>query len=1200
MNKINLKRIKRIARRKINFIGAPVYRYVSSSFNRMRIAYTHHYENSPIVPRTILFESRDGQSFTDSPYAMYKQMIRDARFADYTFYWVHKKEYDLEELKRNFTPEEVMHASFVERNSEEYGRLLATCEYVVTNSTFQSFYIKKDGQTYINTWHGTPLKTMGFDIPNNPFASQNVLRNFLMADYILSPNEHTSRIFIDSYKLKGLYHGQVVESGYPRIDLTLNTPREEVLLKLRLAGTEIDDNKPIVMYTPTWKGTAVGNPNVNVSQMVSEIALLREKCGEQYNILVKVHPFIYSKVRTIKELQGCLVPDYYDANEMMAAVDLLITDYSSIFFDYLVTNRPIIFYAWDKDLYDDERGMYIEEDELPGPVISTIFEVIDTLKHIDEVQPLYQERYNKMKETMVRYDNGMATDRYLDYIFDHRCDEAKMTIYEPFENKHHIIMYPGGMFNNGITTSLINLLDNIDYNQYDVTLLCSTRKNKEVLNNLNKVNHHVRLMFKIGAGDYTVEEQYLDRLMQNRSVTPELKKYYPQKAYQREARRLAGCCHFESSIDFSGYSYFWGKYIVEMDANRKIVFQHNDLLADSQREVNGRHPHFINLRGIFSIYDKFDVLLSVSPITRDINLEHLKQYADPAKFQYCINTINPQKILATESSVVKNNEKSTIHTKISKSNRRIVEEGDYNLIPDLSQLNVMYTLHLSPKQPIDVLATTEIYGEKLVKVLIDSIYCGWMSEKFVVPVLDDIVESVPVEQYAQIVKTKNHAIYSAPYNTTEDSVRHSALGYLKNVIVYVDRKVVTSRSTYVHATVGEEEIGWFDEAAIKYLKYMNEMLVYANHKKYQSQIESRPFFSESVQLIGRIITNLPELYRHEYGHLHNSIDDRLYSTNLMNRFVYVEYKMVTKEGASYKIRIPEVGSGWIREQDIKLYSLEEAPAVLYQQEVAMKVQMTPKTANTPIFEDLSDLVDHQLMAEEDLTPLKASHLHETMYAKTDLWTKVGRVVELVDEQQQRVGYGMQSQFETSEGLVDIHHCPVEIDHNKLNFVTMGRLSPEKNQAALIEAVAQLVSADADLAAQLRVYIIGSGPLQKELENLIKEQHLEDNVILLGQKENPFQILKECDCFVLSSVYEGQPMVLLEALTLGMNIIATNIPANTYVLEDGAYGLLTEGTTPEDIAATMRYYIEHRHELSFKPFDYKEYNQKAIQNFYDEI
>ena len=1199
MTKINLEQIKQSMRRKIRFIGAPIYRYVSSSFNRMRATYTRHYKKSSIVSHTILFESRDGQSFTDNPYAMYKQMIRDDRFADYTFYWVHKKEYDLEELKRNFTPEEVMHASFVERNSEEYGRLLATCEYVVTNSTFQSFYIKKDGQTYINTWHGTPLKTMGFDIPNNPFASQNVLRNFLMADYILSPNEHTSHIFMDSYKLKGLHPGQVVESGYPRIDLTLNTPREEVLLKLRLAGIEIDDKKPIVMYTPTWKGTAIGNPTMNIDQLITEIDFLQKSCEDEYNVLIKVHPYVYDKVKDLHILQGHLIPDYYDANEMMAAADVLITDYSSIFFDYLVTDRPIIFYAWDKDLYDDERGMYIAEDELPGPVISTIFEVIDTLKHVTDIQPLYKEKYNKMKEKMVCYDNGMATNRYLDYIFDHRCDETKMTIYEPFENKHHIIMYPGGMFNNGITTSLINLLDNIDYNQYDVTLLCSTRKNKEVLNNLSKVNPHVRLMFRIGAGDYTVEEQYLDRLMQNCSVTPKLKKYYPQKAYQREARRLAGCCHFESSIDFSGYSYFWGKYIVEMDADRKIVFQHNDLWKDSQKEVNGRHPHLINLRGLFSIYNKFDVILSVSPITRDVNLEHLGQYANPAKFQYCINTINPQAILSEKRKSEENNETS-ICTKVLNISRRIVKEGDYYLTPDLSQLDMVYSLHIDLNQSIEVLASTEINNEKFAKVLIDNIYYGWMNEIFLAPVFDKIIESMNVNRYARITNVEMRVIYSAPYNTTEDNVRHSALGYLKNVIVYVDRKVVTSRSTYVHATVGEEEIGWFDEAAIKYLKYMNEMLVYANHKKYQSQIESRPFFSESVQLIGRIITNLPELYRHEYGHLHNSIDDRLYSTNLMNRFVYVEYKMVTKEGASYKIRIPEVGSGWIREQDIKLYSLEEAPAVLYQQEVAMKVQMTPKTANTPIFEDLSDLVDHQLMAEEDLTPLEASHLHETMYAKTDLWTKVGRVVELVDEQQQRVGYGMQSQFETSEGLVDIHHCPVEIDHNKLNFVTMGRLSPEKNQSALIEAVAQLVSADADLAAQLRVYIIGSGPLQKELENLIKEQHLEDNVILLGQKENPFQILKECDCFVLSSVYEGQPMVLLEALTLGMNIIATNIPANAYVLEDGAYGLLTEGTTPEDIAATMRYYIEHRHELSFKPFDYKEYNQKAIQNFYDEI
>lgn len=1177
------KTIKRIVRRKMNFIGAPIYRYVSSDFNRMRIAYTKYYENNPIVPNTILFESRDGQSFTDSPYAMYKQMVRDSRFADYQFYWVYKKEYNLKELQSNFTVEEINRAVFVERNSQEYAKLLATCQYVITNSTFQSFYLKKEGQTYINTWHGTPLKTMGFDIPNNPFASQNVLRNFLMTDYLLSPNAHTSQIFIDSYKLRGLYPGQVVESGYPRIDLTLNTPREAVLLKLRLAGIEIDDDKPIVMYTPTWKGSAVGNPSVNVDQLITEINFLKRNCENQYNILVKVHPYVYDKVRHLDILKGYLIPDCYDANEIMSIVDVLITDYSSIFFDYLVTDKPIIFYAWDKDLYDDERGMYISEDELPGPVVSTIFEVIDALKHVDEFTAPYRQNYEQMKAQMVSYDDGCATERYIDYIFNQKT-RNNMTIHEPFEDKHHIIMYPGGMFNNGITTSLINLLDNIDYDHYDVTLLCSTRKNKEVLNNLNKVNSHVRVMFKIGAGDYTIEEQYIDRLLQNRSVTPQLAKYYPEAAYKREARRLSGCCHFESAIDFSGYSYFWAKYIVEMDANRKVVFQHNDLWSDSQKEIDGRHPHLINLRGLFSIYNKFDVLLSVSPMTRDINLEHLGQYADASKFQYCINTINAKKVLG-EQSVVEQSDTEDIHPIFEVL--KVREDGTYTIVPELSKLYRSYDLSLSQTQTITAIAEIHILGSTLVKVLVDNIYCGWMNKETLTEKEVTIQKLINVDQYARIRRVNEISVYAEPFGLP-GAYRRCALGYYRNVIVYVSQIARTDFGLYAHLFAGEREIGWVETDCLASLNQLQENTIQLNHHRYRDVIETAPYYSEERQTVGRVKSMFPVIYNHEYGHRYMKPMEQYSQMNWKNKLVYVEWEMKTEVGVSYKIRDLQGRVGWIRDVDIDVYPFEKAPLVLKQKTFTHYISMKPINEQVKVYETIEDLINEK---NEQLVSNQVNAIKR-------IWTKVGIVLEFQDDK--GVTYGKQEDFESVEGLTDIDGNPVDIDSSCLNFVTMGRLSPEKNQLALVQAVSQLLRQQPQLSSQLRLYIIGSGPLQEELEQAIKVNALGNNVILLGQKEDPFSILRQCKCFVLSSIYEGQPMVLLEAMTLGMDIIATNISANAYVLKDGKYGLLTNGTTADDLEKTLNQYIHHRDEMHFETFDYKSYNKKAIQNFYDEI
>ncbi|MDV2887565.1 glycosyltransferase, partial [Alkalihalophilus pseudofirmus] len=118
---------------------------------------------------------------------------------------------------------------------------------------------------------------------------------------------------------------------------------------------------------------------------------------------------------------------------------------------------------------------------------------------------------------------------------------------------------------------------------------------------------------------------------------------------------------------------------------------------------------------------------------------------------------------------------------------------------------------------------------------------------------------------------------------------------------------------------------------------------------------------------------------------------------------------------------------------------------------------------------------------------------------------------------------------------------------------MGRLTPEKGQDNLIKAFAKFNQG----YRNSKLYILGEGPLRKDLSDLIQELNLEEDVFLVGQVDNPFYIMDKCNCFVLSSHYEGQPMVLLETMTLGMHIITTDIVANRTVLEQGRYGLLVE-------------------------------------------
>lgn len=182
-------------------------------------------------------------------------------------------------------------------------------------------------------------------------------------------------------------------------------------------------------------------------------------------------------------------------------------------------------------------------------------------------------------------------------------------------------------------------------------------------------------------------------------------------------------------------------------------------------------------------------------------------------------------------------------------------------------------------------------------------------------------------------------------------------------------------------------------------------------------------------------------------------------------------------------------------------------------------------------------------------------------------------------------------------------------HNEINFVNMGRLSPEKDQEKLIKAFSQLINKYKNL--KMKLYIIGDGILKETLSDLVETLGVEESVIFTGQMKNPFFLINKADCFVLSSNHEGQPMVLLETLVLNKPIIATDIAGSRSILEDG-YGTLAPNNVDglfsemekfvldnsEDKGSTLNKDLNYNRR--FKRFNYEDYNQQAMKMFYREV
>ncbi|MDN6233351.1 MAG: glycosyltransferase [Staphylococcus simulans] len=168
---------------------------------------------------------------------------------------------------------------------------------------------------------------------------------------------------------------------------------------------------------------------------------------------------------------------------------------------------------------------------------------------------------------------------------------------------------------------------------------------------------------------------------------------------------------------------------------------------------------------------------------------------------------------------------------------------------------------------------------------------------------------------------------------------------------------------------------------------------------------------------------------------------------------------------------------------------------------------------------------------------------------------------------------------------------IKIYDQDFKVMAMGRLSPEKGFDILIEGFKDAVKEN----PTAKLYILGEGPLRSNLEQLIRKLQLEDNVFLVGQKRNPFNIMKQCDVFALTSHYEGQSMVLLEALTVGVNVLASNIPANRYVLRYGDFGILTENE-PEKVGENIKSFMNGQIPV-FETFKGQNHNETALNEFY---
>lgn len=362
----------------------------------------------PVDNKLILFESGLGKHYADSPRYIYEEIVD--RGLNYKKVWVYNKNMRFKD------PNTIK----VRRLSPKYFYYLARAKVWVNNQNFPTYIRKRKSTTFVQTWHGTPLKKMLFDIKEVHGRSddyvervRNAIKNW---DYLISPSPYATRAFKSAFK----FEGDILEIGYPRNDLFYKEDSHILANKVK-KRLNIPFEKKVILYAPTFRDNQTSKKNKFIFDLKLDLNALKEKLGNEYMILLRMHVLISNKIKVDEQLDDFVinVSDYPEMQELLLISDILITDYSSVMFDYANTKRPIMFFTYDLDEYKEKlRGFYIDfESEAPGPLLSNSEEIISAVLNVNEMEREYNEKYMSFIKKYCLLEDGNATKRAVDILF---------------------------------------------------------------------------------------------------------------------------------------------------------------------------------------------------------------------------------------------------------------------------------------------------------------------------------------------------------------------------------------------------------------------------------------------------------------------------------------------------------------------------------------------------------------------------------------------------------------------------------------------------------------------------------------------------------------------------------------------------------------------------------------------------------------
>ena len=378
---------------------------------------------------------------------------------------------------------------------KKYDMMMETCRYLLTESWFPYQYIKRPEQTLINIWHGTPLKRLGALINGDKcHVNAQIQKNFLSSDYLMYPNDFTKDVMYRSYQISNILPAKALMMGYPRTAGILKVTDDE---KKKLRSELAPEGGRIYAYMPTFREYMDDDDFIDMISPMLEY--LDEKLSDSEILYVNLHH--YRHRNNCLDLDGFRhirkFPLSLDTYQVLSVTDVLISDYSSIFFDYLITGNKVILYIPDLDTYNENQGLNLDIRRLPLDLAHSKEELLEELRNSDKAQDDDLSGDKEDLSSFYRYDSVDNPEKLCGLFLD---DESGLELSPaPSSGRPAVLLYTDGFISKPETDVIRDLALNKDNDAYDVYIGCDEKITDEHKDNAYPLLHDVNVLASLSS-----------------------------------------------------------------------------------------------------------------------------------------------------------------------------------------------------------------------------------------------------------------------------------------------------------------------------------------------------------------------------------------------------------------------------------------------------------------------------------------------------------------------------------------------------------------------------------------------------------------------------------------------------------------------------------------------------------------------------